>query len=552
MAVENVRPSQGGLTLRRAAVGAWFGYAGGLALIAAVVSLLTAGIAAPATLIAFGLFIAGMMGWAAVAPREFRDFFTGRQVRYSTLSVFMTLLLAGIVAIVFVLLWRGNLILDMTEGERFSLSPETRRLLTRVVRPIQITGFYTSSELPIRELDNRYYQLYRDATDGLIQVQYYNPDEVPALAAGFGVTPVDRLFISNLTDRGEVDFSTLARIPQNNQQEREISGAIARLLIAGQIGVYFEEALGERSLLDDSNEGLLGINNGMRESGLRTYSFSLPALAASGGDIPTDAAAVVFARPLADLDDAGVAVLDRYLARGGSLLLLPDVTFTDDAFMREGGALDNYLWTNYGLRALNAAVVDEASNSQTALDLISAYVFYDNDITRRLDPAEGTPAYFRLARALQVNLEFDSEAVANGQLIVSSDQSYAERDLITLGSTNTFAYNDGVDIPGPQAVAAFAYHQQTDARIVLIGDSDFITNGQVNNGGNGILFTDAMAWLVRLNEELEYAPQAFAAGLPLLGITPEQFNLVAAGVAIVLPGAVAGIGLYIGRRRSRG
>jgi hypothetical protein len=178
-------------------------------------------------------------------------------------------------------------------------------------------------------------------------------------------------------------------------------------------------------------------------------------------------------------------------------------------------------------------------------------VFSENDITGRVDPTTGSPTVFRLARGLEVNLQSAPPDIANGRLILSSEQSYGERDLVALGTRDTFTFEQGEDVPGPLDLAVFANHRETDARIVLVGDSDFVTNGQVNNGGNAVFFTDAMAWLTRLNEELEYAPQAYTAGLPLLYLDPAAFSLIAVGVGLVLPGTIALLGIAVAQRRVR-
>ena len=79
-------------------------------------------------------------------------------------------------------------------------------------------------------------------------------------------------------------------------------------------------------------------------------------------------------------------MIDRYLQNGGSLFIMADVLFNENPFLKEDGSFNGYLWENFGLRALDAAVVDLAVSGQTALDVISAYTFADTDIGERLDP----------------------------------------------------------------------------------------------------------------------------------------------------------------------
>jgi ABC-type uncharacterized transport system involved in gliding motility auxiliary subunit len=502
-------------------------------------------------LIALGIGIAGIVGWAALTPQEFTAFVTGKQARYGTVTIVSVALLIGIVALVYVLLAQAALTLDMTENRRYSLSSETENVLNRVSRPIQLTGFYTPRNLPLQEEDDQFFRLYEDATGGLITRQYIDPEENPAQAQRFAVIEDGQVYISYLNSDGTIDFSTLARVPRSGTQERDVTGAIARLLAAGQLTVYFETSNDERSPLDATAEGLSGINAGIQESGVNTQPLDLAQIALDGGDIPADASAVIFARPLRDLTTEEIAVIDRYLDRGGSLFIMTDVLFTDNAFLQEDGAFNQYLWENYGIHALDAVIVDPAASGQTPLDIISAAVFAESDIAARLDPASGTPTLFRIARAVDIDLDTQRPDLANGRVIMSSPDSYGETNLQALGDTNTYQYDAGTDIPGPLASVVWATNLDTESRIVLVGDSDFATNGQIMSGGNSLLFTDALTWITDFNDQLEFAPQAYATGLPTLFVSQQQIDLVVFIAVILVPGIVLISGLSIWARRAR-
>lgn len=540
------------IVITRKNIGQAASFIGGATLLIGVLAYIWQGALTLYIGIVLAIGIAGIALWAAMSPREFTGFVTGRQARRSTTAVFTILLLIGITALVYLLLQRSALTLDMTIAQRFTLSSETERVLQRVTRPIRITGFYSSRALAQREVDDEFFRLYEAATNGLITRLYIDPDEQPALAQYYGVIEDAQVFISYVNDDAEksVDFSTLARVPRGDQQERAMTQAISRLLIAGTLTVYFDVGNGERDPLDTTQDGISGINSGVRESGLVTYPLNLGDLAAQGGDIPNSAATVVFARALNDLTDAEIGVIDRYLKRGGTLLLLADVLFNDDPFLKMDGNFNQYLWANYGIRALDMAVVDPAVSGSTALDVISAYVFTDTDLGARLDPAQN-PTMFRIARAVDVNLNDAPANVANGRVIMSSEQSYGETDLRTLGETNTYHYDAGVDAPGPLTTVVWSTNLATNARIVLIGDSDFVSNGLVLSGGNGVLFTDSMAWLTGLGEKITFAPQMYGVGSPLIFVSAQTLDLIAFLTVILLPGAVLVTGVAIWLRRTR-
>lgn len=501
-----------------------------------------------------GSLVVGALGillWAVMTPADFIGFITGRKVRYSTFAVLSTMLLIGIVVLTFLLLSRNTVTLDMTAARRFSLSEASFTILRRVAQPIQLTGFYSSRALPTRELDDQFFRLYETATNGMVRRVYIDPDEQPAVAQRFGVTEDAQVFISYVNDDGSVDFNTLARVPRGVAQERDVTEAISRLLISGTITIYFEQSLGGRDPLDTSQEGISGIHLGMQESGLVTQALRLRQLAENGENVPANAAAIIFARPLYDLSEAEIAVIDRYLNRGGALFIMADVLFNQDAFLRADGAFNAYLWQNYGIRALDAVVVDPAASGQTALDVIGAQVYTGTDISTRLEPSE-YPLLFRLARAVDVNINDPIPNVANGRIVMSSDASYGETNLRALSETNTYAYDAGADIPGPMTTVVWAWNQETDARILLVGDSDFVTNGQVlTAGGNGILFTDGLAWMTKFGEQISFGFQAYTDDTPLIFVSYQTLDIIAFLTVIMLPALVLVIGVGVSMRRAR-
>lgn len=555
---ETAQPrSPSAIRIRRAQLGRVLGYIGGAGIMAVIVALIWGGGIAPDGATNVPVWVAGAVAvfgfgaWFAFDRAGLIGFITGRDVRFSTVAIFSTLLLIGIVVLTYGVVLRATLTLDMTQTLRFTLSSETLTTLERVERPMRITGFYTPRLLPTRELDDQIIRLYETATAGRIDVQYIDPEEQPALAQAFGVTEDAQIFLSAVDDAGEIVPGTTARIPRGDNIEREVTNAISRLLIAGSITVYFEISLSGRDPLDTGAEGISGINNGIRESGLVTAPLNLLAIADAGEDIPADAATIIFPRPLRDLRPVEIDVIDRYLQRGGSLLLLADATFNADPFMAGAGAFNTYLWDRYGIRARDLVVVDPAASGDTALDVISAFVFSDNPIGGRIDPSANRPTLFRIARAVEVDLTRPFENQANGQVILSSEASYGETDFAALAQTNTYTFDPAVDVPGPLSTVVWANDLTTGARIVLVGDSDFVTNGQVLAGSNGLLFTDSLSWLSGLDERVTFAPQAIGASLPLIFISTQTINLIGLGVIVVVPGLVLLAGIVIWARRSR-
>lgn len=538
------------VVITRGQIGQWASYGAGIGLLLAVIGFVWQGGVTILILVALiaGLVCAGVWWW--FTPKDFINFVTGRQARYGTMAMFSSLLMIGIAVLVYTVLQRSVLTLDMTESSRFSLSSTSFDVLKHITRPIRITGFYSPRALALRQVDDEFFRLYTVATDGMISRNYIDPDEQPALAQQYSVEGDGAVYISYLNDAGEVDLTTLARVPRGSNQERDMTEAISRLLISGTLKVAFETSHGELDALDSSQQGLSGINNGIKESGLITAPLDLASLAAAGQSIPPDVSAIIFARPTSDLTAPEIAVLDAYLNQGGALFIMADALFNDAPFMSQDGLFNQYLWDNYGIRALDAVVVDYQASERTPLDIISAVVYGATTIGARLDPANNQATLFSVARALEIN-ENPPANTPNGRVVQSSPQSYGETDLKLMGETNTYQPDDSVDIPGPLTTVAWAWNQNTNGRVLLIGDADFVTNGLVTTGANGILFTDGLSWLTGLGERISFGYQAYSTGLPLVFIDTQTLDVIAFVTIILMPGLVLVAGLIVWTRRVR-
>lgn len=500
-----------------------------------------------ATLLIVG--VAGLIVWGVAAPDDLRAMLTGRGARFGTVTVFSLAFLVTIVVLVYLFIQGRVLTLDMTSSNLFTLSQETLNVLARVDRDIQITGFYSSRELQQRELDDEIFRLYSDQSNGRIRRVYIDPQEQPALAQSFGMQADGDVFISFLDENGEIDFESVLAVPRESAQERDLTTTLLLLLNTGEFTVAFETGYSNFNPFDGSQQGFTRIINGMVSNGIDYGTVDLSEMVEGDLLMPSEVDVLVLLRMKEDLPEEAVAVVDEYLSRGGSLLILSDVT--DAGFLGEETLFNAYLWQRYGVRMLDAVVVDAVSRGASELDLLSFAVGGGNSITDRLmiDGQDDTRVQFKLARPVEINR---TPPVPNGFVIATSPASYAERDIDRLLRTNEFQYDDGVDIEGPVNVAAYAYNEDNDSKILIIGDSDFVMNGQVASPlGNSLLFTDGLAWLTGLNDRLVFTPQGRVTNLPLVFISPQSLDQISFFTIVLMPGMVMATGFFVWLRRSR-
>jgi len=546
----------GNIVITRGTLGTTGSFIAGTGLIVGILSILWGSGFSIFTGFAFVISLAGLGIWITMTPDDFKNFIMGRQAKRGTVAVFSTLLIVGIIAMLYIFVMRTGATIDMTQGERFTLSPETLDVIGAVNRSIEarirITGFYAPRQLRLQEVDNQYWQLYDDATDK-ITLEYINPLTEPAKAAPYQAYLAQgiNVFVAFEHEDGEVIFQSTIPVAGTNIQERDMTEAITRLLLRGRFKVYFETGLDTLSAGDDSAEGSSIINSLLRTNGIETDLLNLEQLATSGNSIPVDASAIIFARPQRQLTQAEIDVIDEYVQRGGALFIFSDVILTSDSFLQEESMFNNYLWETFGLRGLDYVVIDEASSQETSTDLVSAAVYPGNPVGMNLnvenDPQSTT--LFRLARPIEVD---ETPPVNNGSVILTSPFSWAENNIDRLIRDNSWEYNEGEDIQGPITTVAWANDQETGSKLVLVGDTDFITNGRIlSPQGNSILFFDSIGWMTGFTEEVSFEPQILATGLPIIFIDVQTIDLIAFTTIILMPGIMLVFAIAIWGRRLR-
>jgi len=539
------------IAFTRSDIGQIFSFIGAFGVLLGVVAFLWEGEMNLFANIGIVVGIVGLGGWLLIAPRDFIDFFTGRRMRQSTLSVFSTVLFIGIVVLIYIYVERSVITLDMTERGSYTLSSTTKRVLTALNRNLRITAFYSPVNIGLRDLDDQFFRQYEVESGGKITRAYIDPIAQPGIAALFNAQDTD-VFLSYVLEDGTVDYNSVMLVPMGERQERDMTNAINRLLNTGNFLVLYDLGFGGRSPNDVSANGMSLSGQLLQFEGYNTQVVDLQTdILANNIPIPDTVNVIILARPLTRLTGEAIALIDDYLKRGGGLLLLGDVSGGEERLLSEDDPFNEYLWQNWGIRLLDSVAVDFAVSGDTPLDVIS-YQIFDSPISTDIDPSTdiNSRTQFRIARPIEVS---ENPPVNNGRVIMTSPQSYAETNISQVLLDNAYQYDEEVDTQGEMTLVAWAADGEEGGRIVLIGDSDFATDGQIASPiGNGILLTNAVRWLTGYSDTVTFSPEQTAVGLPTIFVDPNtQLNQIALFTLFIMPGALIALGGFIYVRRSR-
>jgi ABC-type uncharacterized transport system involved in gliding motility auxiliary subunit len=135
-------------------------------------------------------------------------------------------------------------------------------------------------------------------------------------------------------------------------------------------------------------------------------------------------------------------------------------------------------------------------------------------------------------------------------LVKTAAQSWGETNFSDLAQSKA-DYNPGQDIVGPVSIAASAQiTDKNNARVVVIGDSDFASNAANSEYANGDFFINSVDWAAHQDNLIDITPKTPTNRMML---PPQAYtmNLLLLGSVFVLPGLVvfSGIMVWIQRRR---
>jgi ABC-type uncharacterized transport system involved in gliding motility auxiliary subunit len=437
-----------------------------------------------------------------------------------------------IVALIGFMSVRYKVRVDLTADQRYTLSPQTIRILKSLPNDVEAIAFYRSDERTRQAMHDllKEYSYYSPR----FSFRFVDPDKSPAAAVKYGVTSY-RTTLLRYGDKQEVI---------GTESESRLSNALIKLLSERVKVIYFVTGHGEKRIDSMQNDGY-----GLAREAIEKENHEVrELLLMSVEKVPEDAAVLVISGPDRDLLPIELDKISEYVASGGRVLFMLDPG--------TGSGLSNYL-NGFGFEIGDDIVVDRLSQVYGANYLTPVVVEYENrhPITREFELA----TFFPAARSVEIdedpgkgnynlaktsvnswtvtgeldeeNLEFDPDRHRRGPISVVA---------VTVVEVNVAAEDagDGND------------RQTKWGKIVATGDSDFASNTHLRLAGNKDFFLNMVSWLAEENVLISIRTKE--PGLTPIMLTATQGRLVFWLAVVVVPSLVmvAGIGMVIRRTRS--
>jgi ABC-type uncharacterized transport system involved in gliding motility auxiliary subunit len=457
--------------------------------------------------------------------------------------VLMAVLVLGIIGLVEAISAKHNLRIDLTEGRRYTLSDQTKKIVKGLTDDVQVTAFYRSDQ-PDRRAAQDLLRQYAELSPKF-RYEVVDPDRQPGRAKRYGIT----LYGTTVLETGDREEKI------TEVEEHQLTNGLLRLLRKGKPVVYFLAGHGERDVEDGAREGYRQAKEALEKANYEVR----PLLLLRERQVPGDASVVAISGPKRDLVEPELKALTAYIERGGSLLVQLD------PFSAPG--LVTFL-SKYGIVVGDDVIVDEFSRvlgGDYLMPVITAY--RPHPITRDFALA----SLFPFARSVDAAREAP-EGVSLQPLGETGAGSWAETSQDEL-RRGRLTFDKRQDKGGPVPVGVAATVKRTaaaqeatgservdtdsterpgrDARVVVYGTSAFASNSFLNFSGNRDLFLNTISWLAEDEDQISIRPRE-AKSAPVF-LTAVQGRLAFWVPVVVVPAIIliTGTSVVVRRRRSR-
>lgn len=407
--------------------------------------------------------------------------------------------------------------IDITSNAGNTLSEASQKVLANLPDKVQITA-YLKKDAAIRRQIEQLVARYSDYKAD-VSLTFVDPASIP-----------EKTRELNIGSEGGIIIDYQGRIERLIfMDEASLTNALLQLANANERWVSFLAGHGERVANGIANFDFGSFGKALDQHKIKAQSLNLATVQA----IPDNSNLLVISAPAVPLMAGELTLIKQYIDNGGNLLLLTDPNNTHLNPVLE--------WL--GIRVLAGVLVDGKSKLYGIDDpsFVLASEYTKHPITKGFQ----TITVYPVTAALDSDLTSPFKAEA---LLSSAKQSWTETEVVS-GKIRFDA--GGVERAGPLnfAYALTRTIKNTEQRIVVVGDGDFLSNTYIGNVGNLDMGLRLVNWLIHDDKFIDIPSKTTPDGG--LQLSPTAIAALSFGFLIILPVLLLVTGFFVWRRRNR-
>lgn len=372
---------------------------------------------------------------------------------------------------------------DLTPSKKYSLSPQTVKILKGLDRDVTLYIFDRKEGLREgRDVVENYSKAAHRLT-----VRYVDPDRDPSRARQFAVRSYGTIVVAAGDRHFEAQGST----------EEGITNALIRVL-KGQKTVYFIQGHGEKDLDSTERTGYSKIKKQFENENYQVKTMVL----LQKMEIPPDCSLLAIAGPQHDYLPQEIDTIRKYVAGGGRLLVMLDPG-------QDLANLDKLL-ADWNVNDHHDLVIDMNPVAQffgTRPEMPLILKYGSGPIVQ---PLARTATLFPITRSFAIGKDPKS-GVTVDSLCETSPESFGVADFNP--QMHQISFRAGKDYKGPLSVAVSGTlsgegEKKTEGRFVALGTSSLVSNVyMLPQFGNRDLFMNTVNWLAQEEDLISIRPK---------------------------------------------
>jgi len=477
-----------------------------------------------------------------------------RSARYTSGAVLLVVVALGVMVALNVVAGRHDKRWDITSSGRHTLAPQSTQIAAALTEPVTILGFF-GFESPEGIDFDILAGGYAQASDR-ITVERIDPNRDLLTAQRHDIERMGTVVLVQ-GDRSE-------RLEETVLDEETLTNALVRLTSRKTRTVCFTAGHEERRIDDEDVLGLSGLGARLEQQNTLAVGLTLARAAA----VPASCDAVVLVDPQTEPLPQERESLAAFVRGGGALMVLLDPMHAPEL------AAD---LARYGV-VVGDDVVVEDNPSYQMVGTDPTYIVLDRASFSDHPMVSGGDA-LNVLRAVRSVGVAEADGLAAQVIATTSAAAWAETDYLSgdavqpdpgelVGQVPVIAAVEVLD-PAALVVGVRSLPETDDpliaapetaqepvaetpakagGRVVVFGDSDFVSNALVTNGTNQDLFLNALAWLLGDEDTVTIRPNE--AGRGTLEMTDTQGLLIWLLTTLLLPALamMGGVGTWLRRR----
>ncbi|MDN5280145.1 MAG: gliding motility-associatede transport system auxiliary component [Clostridiales bacterium] len=493
--------------------------------------------------IAVGTLAGGIMV-AALAfllrPAMFQELVKNRKTLLWVNDIALVLIIIGIGVVLAHIGFRRNIRYDFTRNGMFSVSDQTIKTVRNLKKDVKITAFYpknTREEQMVKEL----LEEYKRHSDRL-KVSFVDPFRDPMTVKAMNVGSPGTVVVQCETSRQDIMGTDIFERPSpyagpdakpKFKGEQVFTSALINVTSGIKRRIDFVTGHGEASISGYTGRDVAGLNELLIRENYEVEEINL-----IEEEIASATNLVAIISPQRDFLDSELDKIRTFIkGRHGHLIVALDP-------LSETGNLEKFLLSEFGLMVNKDVVVDPRG-------LQRQYWTVAPELTPHpaLNPLKEANLISIMFHCRSLNVE-SKDGYSAVDYLNTIDSSWAKRGIKSGGQLQ-IGFEEGKDARGPFKLAVLLEDTTvaSGSKILVFGDSDFVSNSYIGFGGNKDLFINSVNYMV--GQEQMIAIRAKVVEIPEVVLDQNSANrifticVIVSPLLIVLAGAV----VFLYRRR---